>query len=85
MIIERFAADRLDPLAMPGTLIAQHGHFAWGATVEKAVYHAVVLERLARMRVHTHSLNPQASRIPQHLLDKHYGRKHGPGAYYGQK
>lgn len=85
VIIERFAADRLDPLAMPGTLIAQHGPFSWGATVEKAVYHAVVLERLARMRVHTHSLNPQAGRIPQHLLDKHYGRKHGPGAYYGQK
>lgn len=84
VICDRFAADHLDPLAMPGTLIAQHGPFAWGASVEKAVYHAVVLERLARMHVHTHSLNPQAGRIPQHLLDKHYGRKHGPGAYYGQ-
>ncbi len=84
VILERFAGDRLDPLAMPGTLIAQHGPFAWGATVEKAVYHATVLERLARMQVHTRTLNPQAARVPQHLLDKHYGRKHGPGAYYGQ-
>lgn len=84
VIIERFAQDRLDPLAMPGTLIAQHGPFAWGATVEKAVYHATVLERLARMAVHTRTLNPQAARVPQHLLDKHYRRKHGPDAYYGQ-
>ena len=84
VIVERFAADHLDPLALPGTLIAQHGPFAWGATVEKAVYHATVLERLARMFVHTLSINPLAARVPQHLLDKHYGRKHGPKAYYGQ-
>ena len=84
VIVERFAADRLDPLALPGTLIAQHGPFAWGATVEKAVYHATVLERLARMFVHTISVNPLAARVPQHLLDKHYSRKHGPKAYYGQ-
>ena len=84
VIIERFAADGLDPLALPGTLIAQHGPFTWGATVEKAVYHGTVLERLARMFVHTVTLNPQAARVPQHLLDKHYGRKHGPKAYYGQ-
>ncbi|MBA3686086.1 MAG: L-ribulose-5-phosphate 4-epimerase AraD [Planctomycetes bacterium] len=85
VIVERFAHDRLDPLAMPGTLIAQHGPFAWGVTVEKAVYHATVLERLARMAVHTRTLNPQAARVPQHLLDKHYRRKHGPDAYYGQR
>lgn len=85
VIIERFAADGLDPLSIPGALISQHAPFAWGATVEKAVYHAVVLERLARMLVHTHSLNPQAARVPQHLLDKHYQRKHGPSAYYGQR
>jgi L-ribulose-5-phosphate 4-epimerase len=84
VIVERFAADRADPLALPGTLIAQHGPFSWGATVEKAVYHATVLERLARMFVHTRTISPQATRVPQHLLDKHYGRKHGPKAYYGQ-
>jgi L-ribulose-5-phosphate 4-epimerase len=85
VILERFAADRLDPLAIPGALISQHAPFAWGATVEKAVYHAVVLERLARMLVHTRSLNPHAASVPQHLLDKHYQRKHGPSAYYGQQ
>ena len=84
VIIERFAADGLDPLALPGTLIAQHGPFAWGTSVQKAVYHATVLERLARMYVHTRALNPLAARVPQHLLDKHYGRKHGAKAYYGQ-
>jgi len=84
VIIERFAAEGLDPLSRPGTLIAQHGPFAWGASVEKAVYHATVLERLARMFVHTVSINPLAARVPQHLLDKHYGRKHGPKASYGQ-
>lgn len=85
VIRECFAAGKLDPLAMPGVLVAQHAPFAWGTTVEKAVYHAVVLERLARMLVHTYTLNPGAARVPAHLLAKHYQRKHGPKAYYGQK
>lgn len=85
VIVERFAADALDPLAIPGVLISQHAPFAWGASIEKAVYHATVMERLARMLVHTATLNPQAGRVPQHLLEKHYQRKHGPKAYYGQK
>jgi L-ribulose-5-phosphate 4-epimerase len=84
VIIDCFAARALDPLAIPGVLIAQHGPFAWGATPEKAVYHATVLERLARMQVHTRTLNPAAARVPQDLLDRHYQRKHGPNAYYGQ-
>ena len=54
-------------------------------TADKAVYHATVLERLARMMVHTLTVNPSAGRVPQHLLDKHYQRKHGANAYYGQK
>jgi L-ribulose-5-phosphate 4-epimerase len=84
VIVERFRAGSLDPLAMPGVLVAQHGPFAWGETVGKAVFHAAVLERLARMLVHTRALNPQVATIPRHLLDKHYQRKHGPKAYYGQ-
>ncbi len=84
VIAECFAGRKLDPLAIPGVLIAQHGPFAWGATVEKAVYHGAVLERLARMQVHTRTLNPAAARVPQDLLDRHYLRKHGPNAYYGQ-
>ena len=74
VIIERFAADRLDPLSIPGALISQHAPFAWGATVEKA-----------RMLVHTRTLAPTAISVPRYLLDKHYQRKHGPAAYYGQK
>ncbi len=83
VIIGTFAGG-LDRLALPGVLVAQHAPFAWGRTVSQAVYHAVVLERLARMYVHTSTINPQAARVPQYLLDKHYQRKHGPAAYYGQ-
>jgi L-ribulose-5-phosphate 4-epimerase len=85
VMIEAYRERRLDPLAVPGCLISQHAPFAWGATVEKAVYHAAVLERLARMAVHTAVLNTQPPALPQHLLDKHYQRKHGTGAYYGQR
>lgn len=87
VIVERFAparADGPDPLAMPGVLIAQHAPFAWGTTVAQAVYHAVVLERLARMYIHTCAINPHPARVPDYLLAKHYQRKHGPRAYYGQ-
>jgi L-ribulose-5-phosphate 4-epimerase len=85
VLIERFRQDGLDPLAMPGALIAQHAPFAWGRDAAQAAYHAVVLERLARMYVHTATLNPRAARVPQALLEKHFQRKHGPNAYYGQR
>jgi L-ribulose-5-phosphate 4-epimerase len=84
VIVADFAAAGRDPLAVPATLVSQHGPFAWGATVEQAVYHATVLERLARMQVHQRALNPSAPLLPQYLLDKHYQRKHGSNAYYGQ-
>jgi len=84
VIGECFTTLGLDELAFPGVLVAQHAPFAWGETPAKAVYHAVVLERLARMYVHTMTLNARARRVPQALLDKHYQRKHGPAAYYGQ-
>lgn len=85
VIIETYAQRKLDPLAVPGCIVSQHAPFAWGATVEKAVYHAAVLERLARMAVHTATLNAHPPGLPQALLDKHYLRKHGRDAYYGQK
>ena len=85
VIVDTYAQRGLDPLAIPGCVVSQHAPFAWGATVEKAVYHAVVLERLARMAVHTATLNAHPPVLPQHLLDKHYLRKHGKDAYYGQK
>jgi L-ribulose-5-phosphate 4-epimerase len=84
VIVECFVDRRLDPLAVPGVLVANHGPFAWGPTPRKAVENAIALEATARMALDTLRINPQAVGIDQALLDKHYLRKHGPGAYYGQ-
>ena len=73
-----------DPLAIPMALVAGHGAFAWAETPEKAVYNAVVLEELARMAFVTHTLVPAAARLPKRLIQKHFQRKHGKNAYYGQ-
>jgi len=73
-----------DPHQTPMVLVAGHGVFAWGKTADKAVYHAVVLEELAKMASITHSLDPSAERLPQYLVRKHFERKHGKRAYYGQ-
>ena len=73
-----------DPMAIPGVLVCSHGPFTWGETPEKAAENAVVLEEVAMMAWHTVMLNPKAG-FQQALADKHYFRKHGPGAYYGQK
>lgn len=81
-LVESFAVS--DPLSCPAGLIAGHGPFAWGTTIEKAMESAVVLEELARMAIHTLCLNPDAISLEQYLLDKHYWRKHGSTAYYGQ-
>ena len=72
-----------DPLAIPGMLIKNHGPFSWGKDAAASVYHAVVLEKVAEMAYHSLMLNPE-SEIKQYLLDKHYLRKHGANAYYGQ-
>jgi L-ribulose-5-phosphate 4-epimerase len=66
-------------------LVAGHGAFTWGETPEKAVYNAVVLEELARMAFVTRVLDPAAVRLPERLIRKHFERKHGRNAYYGQK
>lgn len=76
---------RIDPMSIPGVLVGQHGPFTWGKTPDKAVYNAAVLEQVAYMAHQTLCLNPGAEAVDQLLLDKHYLRKHGPGAYYGQK
>ena len=65
-------------------LVAGHAPFAWGDTADKAVYHAVVLEELAKMAAITHSIDPNTSRLPEYLVQKHFERKHGKRAYYGQ-
>ncbi len=74
-----------DAEAIPAVLVKSHGAFAWGKTPEKAVENAVTLEEVAKMALFTEQLNPGTPRIEQHLLDKHYFRKHGKNAYYGQK
>jgi L-ribulose-5-phosphate 4-epimerase len=85
VIIERFVQGQFDPVALPGVLVDQHGPFSWGITVEEAVMHAGTMEHLAKMFVHGAAVAQRQRRVPRYLLDKHYHRKHGPKAYYGQK
>ncbi|MCU1294870.1 MAG: araD [Bryobacterales bacterium] len=85
VIGETFEKRNLDPLAVPGVLVAGHAPFAWGVDVDAAVHNAVVLEECAMMAAHTELLNPNIGALERDLLDKHYFRKHGAGAYYGQK
>lgn len=73
-----------DPLSNPGILVRNHGPFAWGKTAAESVYHAVVLETVAEIALSTVLLREDCPRAPQHILDKHYFRKHGANAYYGQ-
>jgi L-ribulose-5-phosphate 4-epimerase len=82
-ILESF--KNRDPLHTPMVLVAGHAPFTWGATPEKAVYNAAVLEELARMAFVTRTLDPGAPRLPTALVRKHFERKHGKNAYYGQK
>jgi len=83
VIVERFA--KLNPLEMPAVLVAGHGVFSWGKTPEEAVMNNVALEKVAKMALGTMLLNPQSDRLPEYILHKHYKRKHGPDAYYGQE
>lgn len=85
VIVECFRDGGIDAGNIPGALIASHAPFAWGPTPEKAVENAVVLEFSARMAMNTMALNPGIKPIPRVLLDKHFLRKHGAGAYYGQE
>ena len=82
VIAETFEGS--DPAAVPGVVVRNHGPFAWGTDADNAVYNATVMEECARMAMYTEQLNPDVKRVDQSLLDKHYFRKHGPGAYYGQ-
>jgi len=82
VIVRRFAG--MDPMQIPAVLVANHGPFTWGPSPEKAVENAVVLEQVAKMAFGTIQVNPQQPPIGQSLLDRHYLRKHGRGAYYGQ-
>lgn len=84
VIVETFRTRGLDPAAVPAVLCRSHGPFAWGSTPAEAVYHASVLEEVAKMALFTRQVDPAAAPAPRHIVEKHYRRKHGPHAYYGQ-
>lgn len=84
-IIETFRDLQLDPLAIPGVLQHHHAPFTWGRDALDALTNSIALEMCAQIALDTLRLYPNAAPLPQHLLDKHHQRKHGPGAYYGQE
>ena len=84
VIIETFQSRKIDPAQVPAVLVNSHGPFTWGTDPHNAVHNAVVLEEVAFMGFHAMALTPGLPPMQQELLDKHYLRKHGPGAYYGQ-
>ncbi|WP_423189102.1 L-ribulose-5-phosphate 4-epimerase [Alkalibacterium sp. f15] len=84
VIIETFSERKIDPNQIPGVLVNDHGPFTWGNDPENAVYNSVVLEQVAQMTYHGMQLKSESVRMDQALLDKHYLRKHGKNAYYGQ-
>jgi len=85
VIAEHFSEHSLSPTELPGVLVACHGPFAWGADALKAVTNAQILEETARIAAATEAINPSVVAVEQYLLDKHYLRKHGANAYYGQE
>lgn len=84
-IIDCFADNNLKVNEVEMVLVGGHGPFTWGKNAEKAVYNARVLEELAKMAMLTEKVNPSVGRLKQSIIDKHYNRKHGKNAYYGQK
>ncbi len=85
LIVNEFKRLNRDPLAVPAALCQCHGPFAWGRNAGEAVHNAVVLEEVAKMAYRAELINPQITPAPQELQDKHYYRKHGKDAYYGQE
>ncbi|MBR5547830.1 MAG: L-ribulose-5-phosphate 4-epimerase [Clostridia bacterium] len=83
-IIEIFTERGLNPMHVPAVICHSHGPFTWGKNPAQAVYHAVVLEEVAKMALYTTQIAPDCPPAPQHVQDKHFMRKHGPNAYYGQ-
>jgi L-ribulose-5-phosphate 4-epimerase len=85
VIGETISSLGLSAAEMPGIIVASHGPFTWGNDAEDAVANAVALEAVAAMASETLNLNPSTESVPEYLLERHYLRKHGPNAYYGQK
>lgn len=84
VIVETIDDLGYNPMDIPGILVKNHGPFSWGDSAAKAVYHSVVMETVAEMNIKTVLINPNSS-MAQYILDKHYNRKHGKAAYYGQQ
>jgi L-ribulose-5-phosphate 4-epimerase len=84
VIVETFALRHIDPTAVPGVLVHSHGPFTWGENPRESIHNAIVLEEIATMAWHTLTLAPKTGSVDQYLLDRHYLRKHGNAAYYGQ-
>jgi L-ribulose-5-phosphate 4-epimerase len=84
VIVEEFKERKIDPDQMPAVLVRSHGPFTWGKDPFDAVHNSVVLETLAEMALKSIIVNPDVPDMQKELLDRHYLRKHGPGAYYGQ-
>jgi len=85
LIVETLIKQNINPQYMPMILVAGHGPFTWGESAGQAVYNAVVLEEICKMAFLTRLLDPNAKTLPQYIINKHWERKHGPNAYYGQK
>jgi L-ribulose-5-phosphate 4-epimerase len=84
LIVETFRKGKLNPAHVTMVLVAGHGPFTWGNSAAQSVYHAAVLEEVCKMALLTLALDPQAKPLPEHIIRKHWERKHGPDAYYGQ-
>lgn len=84
VIVERYRLGGLDPMSLPGVLMARHGPFTWGESVDTALDGALALEAVARTALYTEWLRPTVAPVDEPLLKRHFERKHGPAAYYGQ-
>ena len=85
LIVETFKKGKLDPARICMVLVAGHGPFTWGTSAAQSVYHGVILEEICKMALFTITIDPKAKPLPDHIIRKHWERKHGPAAYYGQK
>jgi L-ribulose-5-phosphate 4-epimerase len=85
LIVNTFKKNNVDPAHMQMVLVAGHGPFTWGKNAAQSVYHGAVLEEVCKMAFLTLTLDPGAQPLPEYIIQKHWERKHGPGAYYGQR
>ena len=85
LVVATFRKKGINPLHMTMVLVAGHGPFTWGNSAAQSIYHAAVLEEICKMALFTLDLNPNAQALPEYIINKHWERKHGPDAYYGQR